>query len=218
MSTHKQILDPLSTLCKLALLSFYENGSKISISTNIIEIHKNNIGQWALRRYTGASKDQIFLLHNPIIKAIEWYILNKKSEELTSSVKNIIYFAINGLEKLKKTYKDKDTDGNVILAIQFLINNLKLSLIDNFSVDMFSLFNGIEKEQVEKPSHILNYEKIQEIWNLDTIRNISNQLTLCDKNKLNILDIDFMLESLSLMLRNTDAKFKKLVNDMNEML
>ena len=74
MSNRKQILDPLSTLCKIALLSFYENGSKISISDNIVDIQRSSNKQWIIRSWQGDNKDNISLLYNPIFKAIQWYI------------------------------------------------------------------------------------------------------------------------------------------------
>jgi hypothetical protein len=229
MSVRKQILDPLSTLCKIALLTFYENGSKLSIYDNIIEVQRSEGKQWIIRTYRGDCKEHISLLYNPIVKAIHWYIFpnlkqnkladtenkisehNYLDEKKIKSIKSIMCFAIDGLRRLKQTYKD----GNVVLALQLLINNLKIATSDEPSFELFEDYNdNINFED----SGILNYEKIKEIWNSDTMSSISNQFALCDKYKDNKTELDNILESLNLMLKNTDSKFKKLVIDMNSTL
>jgi len=258
----KQILDPLSTLCKVALLSFHENGSKLSISDNVIDIHKPDRSQWFTRRYRGDTKENISLLHNPINKAIQWYVFHRTSvsnaviatsaESTTSassedqigtssedtmeindlpsqagssnsidegkiteteldSIKTIMKFTIKGLRKLKETYRDDA--GNVLLALQFLINNLKIAAKDTPRADLFEEYN----ESIEEDS-VTNSDKIKEIWNIDTIKSISSQFLLCDKNKSDPIALECTLESLTNLLKNTDTKFKKLVSDMNSSL
>ena len=250
MSVRKQILDPLSTLCKLALLTFYENGSKISINDNTIEIQRSESKQWIIRTYRGDNKEHISLLYNPIVKAIQWYIFqNQKKtnleekntdtnnsvpeqknldpekktlnleqtlnafsdEEKQDAIKNIASLAIDGLRELKTTYKD----GNVVLALQFLINNLKIAISDNPDIQLFEDYNDTINFE---DNGILNYDKIKEIWNTDTIKGVNTQFLLCNKYKDKTSELENMLESLNLILRNTDAKFKKLVIDMNSTL
>lgn len=237
MSTRRQILDPLSTLCKIALLSFYDNGSRLSICDNIVEIQKADSTQWLYRTYRRDNKDHISLLYNPILKAIQWYIFqNKKStdeniyensseneyeqspqekaekmDEKLEAIKNIMRFAICGLKKLKITYKE----GNVTLALQFLINNLKIATDENPNIKLFEDYN--EVNMIEEDG-ILNHDRIKELWDTDTLKGISNQFSLCEKNKSEPSTLEFMLESLNLMLKNTDNKFKKLVVDMNTIL
>lgn len=251
MSVRRQILDPLSTLCKIALLSFYDNGSRLSISDNIVEIQKSDNKQWIIRTYRRDNKDHISLLYNPILKAMQWYIFQQRkksidnndnvdendnqtdegvnnstkdngntlgiesgevlSGEKDKAIKNIMKFAINGLKGLKVTYKE----GNVILALQFLINNLKIATKDNPDIRLFEEYNEVI---IIEEDGILNYDKIKELWDTDTIKSISNQFSLCEKNRSDPTTLEFMLESLNLMLKNTDNKFKKLVVEMNATL
>jgi hypothetical protein len=219
MNMRKQILDPLSTLCKIASLSFHENGSKLSIIDNIIEVQKSDNRQWVIRTYRGDSKEHISLLYNPTVKAIQWYIFQKGSDDGDSketsdgkpdAIKNIMKFAIDGLRKLKSTYKE----GNIILALQFLINNLKIATSNSPNIELFEDYNEINFEE----DGIMNYDKIKEIWNIDTIMSISNQFTLCNKSRGDQLTLECMLDALNLLLKNTDTKFKKLVSDMNTAL
>jgi len=241
MSKHKQILDPLSTLCKIALLSFYENGSKISIKENVIEIQKYDTMQFATRKYRGDTKEDISSLYNPIVKAIHWYMHQKPPENKQTArpmyvnnndddddtksndnkndeyeknialIKIIIKYTVEGLRKLQNTYEE----GNVILSLQLMINNLIFALKDDKKLDFFEEYNESIKFHEDS---LLNYDKIKDIWDHDTINNISNLLTVCEKNRSDIKTVDNMLESLNLMLKNTDAKFKKLVTEMNTIL
>lgn len=292
MSVRRQILDPLSTLCKIASLSFYENGSRLSIIDNIVEVQKSDNKQWLLRKYRGDNKEHISLLYNPILKAIQWYVLqqlkrsvtpatsvivsatptivpatilpsmitissispsivhnkndtinrmqpNEKIMEITTdivnninndefinqaeksisdpeniqlkAIRNIMKFAILGLKELKDTYKE----GNVTLALQFLIINLKMATRENPDLDLFEQYNDLT---VFEEDSILNYDKIKGLWDVDTIKNISNQFTLCDKHRLDRSSLEYKLESLNSMLKDTDTKFKKLVVEMNAIL
>lgn len=234
MNTHKQILDPLSTLCKIASLAFYESGSKISVIDNIVTIQKAENKQWIVRTYRGDTKEHLSLLYNPIFKAIQWYIFNEGNDDLfknssnndndndidsdnmnhsekkIAAIKNIMKYAIIGLKNLKDTYRDKE--GNVILALQFLINNLKLAIVPSPSYDAFLDFNDIIDDQ---SSSILNYHKIKEIWDIETIENISDKLTLCEKHKNEPSSLCYMVESLNLLLKKSDNDFKEIVRKMN---
>ena len=80
MSGKKQILDPLSCLCKIGMLAYYCKGTKISITKNIISFQEPDNIQWVKRKYFGDGKNDISTLYNPILKAIEWYILQNQNE------------------------------------------------------------------------------------------------------------------------------------------
>lgn len=234
MNNKKQILDPLSCLCKLGMLTYYNKGTKISIINNMIYIQELDKIQWLKRTYNRDGKDDISILYNPIIKSIEWYILNnelcdndlnddsdnvdlddEKNNDLANKknneryIKNIISHAIIGLDRLQETYGD----GNVILAIKFLKNNLKMSLTNDFSMEKFIQFNEIGPE-----NNGINYAKIRKIWKIDKIRLVSNQFDLLDKNVSDNSDIECLLKSLKSQLMDTDLKFQEIVKSINSVL
>lgn len=238
MSRKKQILDPLSCLCKIGMLAYYKQGTKISITNNIIFFQEPDNIQWVKRTYFGDGKNDISTLYNPILKAIEWYIINNqyideedsdeeedddKRKNSTSSdksiknnftvqeaVKHIIENAIKGLTKLENTYGD----GNVILAIKFLKNNLKTSIKNDYSMDEFMDFN--EMDEPEK--NVINYTKVKEIWKSDKIKLVSKQFQLLEKNKHDESSLEYLLKSMKSQLMDTDTKFKELVTSMNSCL
>jgi hypothetical protein len=233
MNNKKQILDPLSCLCKLGMLTYYNKGTKISIINNMIHIQELDKIQWIKRTYNGDGKDDISILYNPIIKSIEWYVLNDKlcndSDNLNELdnldkidhindinekthiryINNIISHAIIGLDRLQETYGD----GNVILAIKFLKNNLKMSLRNDFSIEEFVKFNEIKAE-----NNGINYSKIKQIWKIDKIRLVSNQFDLLDKHLNDNSDIECLLKSLKSQLMDTDLKFQEIVKSINSVL
>lgn len=205
----KQILDPLSCLCKLGMLSYYNVGTKISINNNVVHIQDYSTVQWITRTYQGDNKDDVCILYNPILKAIEWYIfyVTDKTNEEIESIHNIINHAIKGLNQLQLTYEE----GNIILALQFLKNNLKSALKEGYTQDEFRLINEITVDE-----HLLNYDKIREIWKPENIINISNQLKLCDGADEETLSL--LLMSLHATLKSKDYKFKNIVQLMNSSL
>ena len=85
MNGKKQILDPLSCLCKLGMLAFYDKGTKISITNNIISFQEPGTTQWVKRTYYGDGKNDVSILYNPLLKAVEWYIIQNKSHSRTAS-------------------------------------------------------------------------------------------------------------------------------------
>lgn len=202
----KQILDPLSCLCKIAILTFYNKGTKISIKNNIILFSQADNIQWIKRAYYGDGKNDISTLYNPILKAIDWYILNRDEDINIEPIKNIIKYAIIGLDKLQSTYEN----GNVILAIKFLKNNLNMCLNDNFTIDDFVFINEIKNTE-----NVINYDKIKKIWTNEKINIISNQLDIINKN-IEVPDsLEHLLKSINAQLMDIDTRFQNLVENMN---
>lgn len=124
------MLDPLSTIIKLALLNKYENGVKISIKYNIIYIQKQSFYQGLLRWFNNDSKQDLDKLLYPIIYACQKYLINYIYPKI-----NIIFeYAIKGLEKLINTYN------NDIIISKYL---KYLSLIINYFLIKFNNNNDI---------------------------------------------------------------------------
>jgi len=94
------ILEPLSTVMRLALISFYPLGTKISIGSNSIHFVSPNLLQGTIRWSTGDKREDLHYLLKPIKKCYEWYS-TRDSEE----IKEIFRYAIKGLELLKKAYQ-----------------------------------------------------------------------------------------------------------------
>lgn len=113
------IIDPFSCLTKLALMSYLENGTKISINNNKINFNQPEYNQGIVRFIYGDNREDLHNLFSPIQKCKEWYYDESREE--------IVYFfnkAINGLKNLKKAYSQYATIQHTIdYYITVLVNN-----------------------------------------------------------------------------------------------
>ena len=69
------IIDPLTCIIKLAVLSFMPRGTKISIAQNKIQYHHPNFFQGTWRFFQGDKREDLHNLYNPILKSIQWYLI-----------------------------------------------------------------------------------------------------------------------------------------------
>jgi len=125
-STDKnELLDPFSTLCKLALLSFHEEGTKISVDNNRIYFQDPGIQQTMTRWYNNYRREDLHQLMNPIKKLEEIYDVFSDPAFLY-----IIGLSIEGVEKLNATYvkSNKRTGTSVVLHSLEMYKTLLLNL------------------------------------------------------------------------------------------
>ena len=101
----KFILDPLSTIIKLAVLGKKNIGCKISISNNQIYIQDIGIFQGIARYYLGLTKNDIHYLSIPIEIACKRYLINNRIKEIPK-ITTIFKCAQQGLTNLMDTYID----------------------------------------------------------------------------------------------------------------
>jgi hypothetical protein len=120
--SRKQYLEPLSTLFKLALVSFKDDGTKIAISNHRIYIQTPSILQGTIRSVYGNTREEIHYLLQPILQCVKLYPPHNNSE-LTYLYK----LAIKGLRQLKKSY-DNDSS-TVCYTIDLYISILDRTLL-----------------------------------------------------------------------------------------
>ena len=94
------IIDPLTCMIRLAMLSFKESGTKISIFDNKISFNEPHLLQGPIRWSQGDNRDDLHNLYRPIIKALEWY------DYSDTEINNIFKLASSGIDKLKDAYVD----------------------------------------------------------------------------------------------------------------
>lgn len=100
----KFILDPLSTIIKLAVLGNKEIGSKILIKNNQIYIQENGIFQGIARYYSGVTKNDIHYISIPIEIACKRYLNLDKMNNIHDVI-IIFKSAQDGLNNLMITYE-----------------------------------------------------------------------------------------------------------------
>jgi len=161
------ILDPLSVIIKLAILSNREVGTKICIASNVIYFQEPGPFQAFCRYIFNSNKTDIQYLYNPIELACQQY-LSKTCIQQNSKIKDLFKCAQNGLIRLMETYKN--------CAVMRLCLNYYLSIISNhleeknndtlFRKDNMSLFYTVDIMQ--KLTKIWTQEKIKIVLNLST--------------------------------------------------
>jgi hypothetical protein len=101
---HLYILDPLSVIIKLAILSNKEIGTKICITSNIIYLQEPGPFQALCRFIFNSNKTDIQYLYNPIELACQTY-LTKQCIQQNPKIKDLFKCAQNGILKLMETYR-----------------------------------------------------------------------------------------------------------------
>ena len=116
-----QILEPLSVIINLAIVSFKQDKTKIAIANNKIYIQEPNVWQGPVRYIYGNNREEISFLLKPIMRAIELY-----PSDSNIMLEYIYQRAVLGLKKLKSSY-DKSTSTlchSLDLYISILESNL----------------------------------------------------------------------------------------------
>lgn len=106
-ANQKQVLDPLTTILRLATLKYKPVGTKIGIHDNAIWVQNPTILQGTIRWSFGDGRDDLHNLYEPIYAVTRWYSTKSKQ------IQRIFMAAIEGLTKLRKVYS-KVTDSNLV--------------------------------------------------------------------------------------------------------
>lgn len=206
MNSKNCIVEPLTCLCKLALLNFMEDSSKLKICNNIVLIQEPYMFGWLSRTLEGDSKEDIQFLHLPIQRAIEWYIFKcdknaTMEQEIKEAIIDIARYTVKGLKKLQNTY----IKGNVILAIQYYIIIINQAINNNIiEQDFYS---------ITEPTTTTISDKIK--CNFDEILNIRNMMNEAMKNITNIEKRNNYVEFIKGSLDLRDENFKQIMFEIN---
>jgi len=192
-----QILEPLTTIITLAIISFKNIGTKIAVSSNKIYIQPPNVIQGPIRWTYGNNREEIHFLLKPIFRAIKIYKPNDNDD-----ICAIFKYAIKGLLLLKNSYDNSSS--TLCHAIDLYINLIDTSLkspeinIDKYSgIEYFK--NNLNLSQNTK----VNLDKLFiNIWKENEIKLISNMLKLSEANNLESKSYISAIESILLTKKN----------------
>lgn len=206
------IIDPLTSLCKVALLHFMPEKTKLAISHHILYIQGNTYYQWLERMIHHDSRIDISNLNLPFLKAIKWYIIDSPEKanldnETHNSIRIISMFAIKGLIKLQETTYQSDIAIKIIL--QYLINMITNALNNNWDENIYV--------KVEGTNSILS-DKIKNSIEPHAINSIAKMLLDAEKINNSIEDINALVECAHKLLMNRDMLFAKMMKEINTTL
>jgi hypothetical protein len=186
---HLYILDPLSVIIKLAIISNKPIGTKLRIDNNIIYIQEPGPFQALCRYFLKSNKTDIQYLYNPIEIACCSY-LTKNVIQQNPKIKELFKCAQNGILKMIDTYRT--------CSVMRICLNYYLSIIANhldeknnealFRRDGMSPF--YTQEITDKLSKIWTQEKIKIVLNLTTF--LSND----DSAETNVKSLETIMDGI----------------------
>lgn len=186
---HLCILDPLSVIIKLAIISNKPLGTKLRIDNNIIYLQEPGPFQSVCRYFLKNNKTDIQYLYNPIELACKYY-LDKQITQLYPKIKDLFKCAQNGIHKLIDTYKN--------CSIMRIGLNYYLSLISNHIDDKNdpTLFR---KDGMTALYTNENLDKLNKIWTPDKIKIVLNLTTFLSNDEsaeLNVKSLETIMEGI----------------------
>jgi len=153
------ILEPLQSMCQLAILGTKPIGSKLTISNNILSIQEPSIIQPISRWYNIDKKDDIYFLFQVIKRFIKWYNPENKNKIITKELYELITkMAQLGLDKLIQTYTGTDNNSivEVIHMYKSILENQSIKDFDKSSPDKINIDEVFEKILVIYDDKILS--------------------------------------------------------------
>lgn len=191
------ILDPLSVIVKLAIISNKPVGSKLCIKDNVVYIQEPGFFQSMCRLYFNANKTDLQYMYNPIQIACEHY-LNVKYVEKTPNIKKLFNCALRGLDRMKETYKS--------CPIIVLCLHSYTSLIENY-LEQYYNETLFKKDAM---TFVYNNETVNLLilqWTVDKIKIVLDMIEFLVKDNMAVNNV----QSLEIFINNIDNGIHTLV-------
>jgi len=192
------LLDPLSVIIKLAIISNKPVGTKILIQNNIIYFQEPGMFQSVCRAFFSSNKTDLQYIYNPIQIACQTF-LTKEFVQKTPRIKNLFMCAQHGLKRIMETYK---TCSIITLCLNYYYAIITNYVEQHFNESIFykdGMTSLYTKEVVTKLNEQWADEKIKVILDLITfltrdtmamnnVKSLENIMETIDKNTQSILD------------------------------
>lgn len=187
-----QLLDPLSVIIKLGIISLKPVGTKIAIFNNKVHIHDANILQGPIRWSHGVTREDIHLLLSPITKAIYHF-----SPVYNPTYTALFEYAMEGLRILKDSY---DNQSSILShALEYYIFIIKNSFKEN------SNELDIKHSQIHSLDNIFD-----NVWSEKDIGIIINMFSIASSNIENKQDY---IIAINAMLSTKRTKIKEIIQE-----
>ena len=139
-------LEPVTSLIKLSLLNYKQEGTKLSLSDSGIFLQEPTLYQGIVRYLYSDSRADLEVLHNLLKTAILWISVNMVQYKETMSF--LLKKCISGLLKLSRSYQKDNETYTLILTLSQLIQNY---VYEDILPDMNRLIdNNIDKAWKDK--------------------------------------------------------------------
>ena len=190
---HLYILEPLSVIIKLAIISNKPIGTKLRMYNNIIYFQEPGPFQALCRYFLKSNKTDIQYLYNPIEIACKNYLVDIDEDTqtiLNQRFTNLFKCAQNGLLKLIETYKH--------CSVMRICLNYYVSLISNYLEEKNNetLFR---KDDMTKFYTTEIIDKLSQIWTSDKISivlNLTSFLTNDTSAEMNVKSLETIIDGI----------------------
>ena len=186
------VLDPLSIIIKLAILSNKPVGTKFRIHDNVMYIQEPGYFQSICRIYYNANKTELQYLYNPIHFACQKFLCVQFTDK-TPNIRKLFGCAIQGLNKLKETYK---TCPVIVLCI-----NLYINLIEN-SLEEHRIENIFKKDAMTSVYDETTLKSLNAFWTSDRIKVVLDMIDFLCKD----YSASNNVQSLEIFINNIDLE------------
>jgi hypothetical protein len=194
------MLDPLTVIIKLAILSNKPIGTKILIQNNTIYFQEPGFFQSVVRFIYNTNKTDLQFMYNPIQIACLSF-LTKESVQKHPRMKHLFTFALNGLKNLIETYKSCSIISHCLNYYYAIITN---HVEENFNETIFNrdfLTSYYTKDLIDRLNEQWSHEKIKVV--LDLIMFLKND-TMASNN----------VKSLETIIDNYDKNTENICNSI----
>ena len=203
---HRQILDPLTTMIKLAILGYKPVGTKLAIDNNKIYFQEPSVTQGFLRWAYGNKRYELHHLLNPIVKAV------KRCDLSNPAIRSIFLLAINGLERLKGSYNNNSS--LVIHSLELyisIINNVLVNDKDENRIKNNSLIHTVQDDD-ELQNNISIFSNL---WLDEEINLVAKMLQQIESTKK---DAKTYLDAINTILIMKEDSANILISDLSQRL
>lgn len=192
------ILDPLSVIIKLAVLSNKPVGTKILIQDNIIYFQEPGVFQALCRYVLNTNKTDLQYMYNPIQIACVTFLSSGNIKE-SPRIKSLFKCALGGIEKLKETYKNCSM---ICLCLNYYFTIITNHLEEVYNESIFRK-DGMTMLYTKEMCDALNNQ-----WTLEKTTIILDLISFLTNDKMATNNV----KSLENIMDNIDFETKQSIN------
>lgn len=195
-SINSFLLDPLSVIIKLAILSNKPVGTKLLIQNNVVYFQEPGVFQSLVRMIYNTNKTDLQYMYNPIQIACSSF-LTKEGIQKYPRIKDLFICAQNGLKKLIETYKNCSIISLCLNYYYVIITNHVEQKYNDFIFNKDGMSIFYTKEVIDK---------LNEQWSSDKIKIVLDIISFLNNDTMAINNI----KSLETIMENNDVNSEKI--------